>query len=90
MLLEGHIIDAHTGCPVQGAEVCCLGPGGLFQRLSDGKGYFKFIILRTGDWQVEVTKPPYAAMLRSYVLADSLNVSLSLELDVMAEEAVTA
>lgn len=90
MLLEGQILDAHTGCPVPGAEVCCLGPGGLFQRFSDGKGCFKFIILRAGNWQVEVNKPPYAAMLRSYMLAENLNVSLSLELDILAEEAVTA
>lgn len=90
MLLEGQVLDAHTGRPVPEAEVHCIGPGEIFHKFSDGKGYFRFLLLNSGRWQVEVNKPPYSGIDCRMILGGNSFVSLSLELDALTEEAVTA
>jgi len=91
MILEGQILDLHTGYPVAGAEVTCSGPDGLLQEYSDEGGYFRLDILRSGPWHVSVKKSPYTKETRGSLLASrDLFLNICLQVEGLEEELVTA
>jgi hypothetical protein len=90
MNFEGQVMDIHTGFPVQGAEVRCYGPGGLYRGYSNEEGFFGFTGLDTGRWCLAIAKPPYAKQNCKCVLGGSdLFVNLFLEMETLVEEVNT-
>lgn len=91
MILEGQIWDAHTGCPLEGAEVVCAGAEKMLRGYSDEGGYFKFVVLTSGPWQVSVLKSPYTKKSCKYLLTKaSLFLHICLTMDGLEDEVVTA
>lgn len=91
MILEGKVLDVHTGYPVDGAEINCAGPDGLLRGFSDNGGYFKFLLLNSGRLQVFVQKPPYCeGNCRCAPANSDLYINIYLEMEGLEEEVVTA
>jgi len=89
-VLAGKVIDVHTGYPLAGVEVGCMGPGGARRCHSDEGGHFGFIDVHEGCWRLSVKKSPYSEHNCKYCFAGELFVNICLELEGLDDEAVTA
>lgn len=79
-ILEGRVVEDHTGNPIVSAEVrvARIGQSGLAADLeSDSEGRFRAPDLASGEYRVEISKPNYAGVtLRLRLPAASLQMRL--------------
>lgn len=88
-MLAGKVLDAHTGQPLAGVVLSCLGAETVHYCRSDEGGCYGFIGIAEGCWQVWASKPPYSDYQRTYCYnGEVLNIYLQVER--LEDEAVTA
>ena len=89
-MLAGKVIDAHTGYPLAGVVLGCLGAGTVHYCRSDDRGCFDFKNINEGCWQVIASKPPYSEHNHSYCLAGDGYINICLLVEGLDDEEVTA
>jgi hypothetical protein len=89
-VLAGKVIDAHTGYPLAGVVLGCLGAGTVHYCRSDERGCFDFKNINEGCWQVIASKPPYSEHNHSYCLAGDGYINICLLVEGLDDEVVTA
>jgi hypothetical protein len=60
-VLEGVVVNALTGEPINGATVQVHGPGGSFSTATDLTGTFRFSELPAGDWYVQAQRERFSS-----------------------------
>lgn len=89
-MLSGKVIDVHTGYPVAGVMLGCLGRGTLHHCRSDVRGWFCFQDINEGCWQLKASKPPYAEHSSIQCVEGDLEIHLCLMVEGLEDGAVTA
>jgi hypothetical protein len=89
-VLSGKVIDVHTGYPVAGVMLGCLGRGVLRISRSDETGRFCFEDIHEGCWQLKASKPPYSEHTSIQCVEGNLEIHLGLMVEGLEDEVVTA
>ncbi len=66
--VEGEVRDAHSGAPLDGAEIIALGPDSArVERVADADGGFVLMPIAAGSWRLQASAPGYVAAQSSAI-----------------------
>lgn len=89
-MLAGRVYDAHTGQPLAGVVLSCVGDRSVHYCRSDISGCFGFVGIERGCWRLWASKPPYSELTYSYCLRKHRELNIFLQIDGLDDEVVTA
>ncbi len=89
-MFGGRVLDGHTGQPVGGVVLSCLGAGRVHYSRSDDGGRFCFANVEGGNWQIWASKPPYTDHSSNHWITPEGEVHIYLRVEGLEDEAVTA